>query len=278
MPEYPILSSRQNPRIKQAVKLRNRHDRDKTGLTILEGYRELSRSSEYGMKLHECFFCPQMFLGSNEYKLLEQLESEGVKIYEVPEHILSQLAYRDRPEGLIATAEMKRHALDDIPLKKNGLYLVAESIEKPGNLGSMLRSADAAGIDGLIICDRSTDIYNPNVIRASTGALFSVPLAETDSETAMAWLRNNNIKTLAATPHTDTIYTDVDMTGPVAIVVGTEQVGLSDYWMDSADLKVVIPMLGKIDSLNVATATTILLYEAARQRGWKTSQMESQVK
>ena len=123
-------------------------------------------------------------------------------------------------------------------------------------------------MDGLIICNKCTDIYNPNVIRASTGALFAVPLAEATSQEAFDWLRKNKIRMLAATPHTDTVYTDVDMTGPVAIVVGTEQYGLSDLWMQHADLPVVIPMLGKIDSLNVATATTILLYEAARQRKW----------
>ena len=134
----------------------------------------------------------------------------------------------------------------------------------------MLRSADAAGADGLIICDRQTDIYNPNVIRASTGALFSVPLAETDNETALAWLKENNILSIATTPHTDKWYTDIDMTGPVAIIMGTEQTGLTDFWLKNADISAVIPMLGKIDSLNVATATTILLYEAARQRNFKT--------
>jgi TrmH family RNA methyltransferase len=164
---------------------------------------------------------------------------------------------------------MLKHELSGIPVRENGLYLLAESIEKPGNLGSMLRSADAAGVDGLIICDRQTDIYNPNVIRASTGALFSVPLAETDNESALAWLKEHHILSIATTPHTDKCYTDIDMRGPVAIVMGTEQTGLTDFWLENADLPAVIPMLGKIDSLNVATATTILLYEAARQRGFK---------
>ena len=159
--------------------------------------------------------------------------------------------------------------LESIPVKPNGLYLVAETIEKPGNLGSILRSADAVNATGVIVCNRQTDIFNPNVIRASTGAIFSVPLAETSSEEAVAWLRANGIKSLAATPHTDKIYTETDMTGPIAIVVGAEQYGLSDYWMNEADLQVVIPMLGKMDSLNVATAATLLLYEAARQRNWK---------
>ena len=266
--EFLKISSFQNPSVKHAVKLRERRDREKEQLTLLEGYRELTRGQEYGMKIVECFFSPEQFLGENEYPLLESLAQNGVKVMQVTPQILTKLAYRDRPEGLIAIAKMKRHTLEDMPIVKNGLYLVAEAIEKPGNLGSMLRSADAAGVDGLIICDKCTDIYNPNVIRASTGALFSVPLAEATSEEAMAWLRKNNIKTLAATPHTDKKYTDVDLTQAVAIVVGREQTGLTDFWMNDSDLKVVIPMLGKIDSLNVATATTILLYEAARQRNF----------
>ena len=179
------------------------------------------------------------------------------------------MAYRDRPEGLIAIARMKEHRLSDMPRKPRGLYLVAEAVEKPGNLGSILRSADAAGADGLIVCDKRTDIYNPNVIRASTGALFSVPLAEASPEEAAAWLGELGIRTLAATPHTESLYTDVDLSGGVAIVVGAEQYGLSSFWLDKADFKVRIPMLGKADSLNVATAATILLYEAARQRGWR---------
>ena len=266
--EFLKISSFQNPSVKHAVKLRERRDREKEQLTLLEGYRELTRGQEYGMKIVECFFSPEQFLGENEYPLLESLAQNGVKVMQVTPQILTKLAYRDRPEGLIAIAKMKRHTLEDMPIVKNGLYLVAEAIEKPGNLGSMLRSADAAGVDGLIICDKCTDIYNPNVIRASTGALFSVPLAEATSEEAMAWLRKNNIKTLAATPHTDKKYTDVDLTQAVAIVVGREQTGLTDFWLNDSDLKVVIPMLGKIDSLNVATATTILLYEAARQRNF----------
>ncbi len=269
MAEYLKITSRQNPRVKEAVKLRDRRDREKSGLTLLEGYRELTRAHEYGLRMKECFFCPQMFLGENEYSLLETLGASGVEIYEVADHILNQMAYRDRPEGLIATAVMREHLLADLPVVENGFYLVCEAVEKPGNLGSILRSADAAGVDGMILCDKGTDIYNPNVIRASTGALFSVPLAETTSAKAMAWLKKNHILTLAATPHTDKIFTDVDMAQGVAVVVGREQTGLTDFWMDQADLKVAIPMLGKIDSLNVATATTILLYEAARQRQWQ---------
>lgn len=267
--EFVKITSTQNDAIKHVIKLRDRRPREKEQLTVLEGYRELTRAREYGLEILECYFSPEHFLGENEYPLLETFASEGVKVCQVAPFLLEKMAYRERPEGLIAVARMKRHTLADLPVKPNGLYLVAEAVEKPGNLGSMLRSADAAGVDGFIICNKCTDLYNPNVIRASTGALFSVPLAEADNEEAFNWLKENNIRMLAATPHTDTVYTDVDMTQAVAIIVGTEQTGLTDLWMNHSDLPVVIPMLGKIDSLNVATATTILLYEAARQRGWQ---------
>ena len=264
-----MITSAANPAVKHVVKLRDRRDRDREQLTVLEGYRELTRGREYGLEITEVFFAPEWFLGSNEMPLLAALAAEGVRVVQLAPHLLEKIAYRERPEGLIAIAKMRRHVLSDIPLYPDGFYLVAEAVEKPGNLGSMLRSADAAGVDGMIICNKNTDIYNPNVIRASTGALFSVPLAEATSEETFDWLRNHHIPMLAATPHAQGVYTDADMTGPVAIIVGTEQYGLTELWMKHADLPVRIPMLGRIDSLNVATATTILLYEAARQRNWR---------
>ncbi|MCF6174491.1 MAG: RNA methyltransferase [Victivallaceae bacterium] len=264
-----ILTSTKNPLIKLACRLRNRREREKEQLTLLEGYRELTRAFDFGMSMKECFYCPEMFLGKNELPLIAKLSAAGVRCSEVAPHLLEKMSYRDRPEGLMAIAKIIRHSLDDIPLKKNGLYLIAEAVEKPGNLGAILRSADAAGVDGVIVCDKRTDIYNPNVIRASTGALFSVPLAEADTTETIAWLKANKIKALAATPHTDSLYSDIDLTQPIAIIVGAEQYGLSEKWLAQAELKIKIPMLGKIDSLNVATAATILLYEAARQRGWE---------
>ncbi|MDD4317391.1 MAG: RNA methyltransferase [Victivallaceae bacterium] len=264
-----VITSRQNPAVKAVCSLRNRPERERSRLTVLEGYRELTRAFEYGIKIVECFYCPEMFLGENEYPFLRTLSDAGVRVIKVAASVLEKMAYRERPEGLVATAVMKSHTLENIPVKKNGFYLIAESIEKPGNLGSMLRSADAAGVDGLIICDKGTDLYNPNVIRASTGALFCVPLAETDSVTALNWLRANDIKILSATPHSEFNYSEFDFTGGVAIVVGREQTGLTEFWLEQADLKVKIPMLGKIDSLNVSSAATILLYEVARQRHWQ---------
>lgn len=264
--EFIQITSAQNEAVKHLVKLRDRRHRDREQLTLLEGYRELTRAREYGMTLTECFFSPEHFLGVNEMPFLEKLAKEGIPVRRLAPHLLEKVAYRDRPEGLLAIARMRRHTLADMPYRPDGLYLVAETIEKPGNLGSMLRSADAVGATGMIICGHGTDIYNPNVIRASTGALFSMPLAEAENEEVFEWLHRRGIRILAATPHTDKRYTDTDMTRGVAIVVGAEQTGLTDFWLTRSDLPVVIPMLGKIDSLNVAAATTILLYEAVRQR------------
>lgn len=263
------ITSLQNQRVKDAFRLRERRDREKEKKTLLEGYRELTRAFEYGLELLECFYCPEMFLGQNEMALITKLEGAGVQAAEVNSQILTKLAYRDRPEGLIAIAKTKEHSLAEIPLVEGGLYIIAEAVEKPGNLGSILRSADAAGAAGLIVCDKRTDIYNPNVIRASTGAIFAVPLAEASSAEAAEWLKKNKIRTMAASPHSEKIYTDLDMSGSIAVIVGAEQYGLSKFWMDNAEYTVKIPMLGKIDSLNVATAATIILYEAARQKNWK---------
>ncbi len=266
--DYPLITSAHNEAVKHLVKLRDRRTREKEQLTLLEGYRELTRGQEYGMELVEVYFSPEHFLGVNEYPLLESFVKSGIPVRQLAPQLLEKVTYRDRPEGLLAVARMRRHGLESLPADPRGLYLVAETVEKPGNLGSMLRSADAVGVTGFILCEKGTDIYNPNVIRASTGALFSVPLAECDNASALQFLRKLGIKILAATPHTDMNYTDVDLTGGVAIVVGSEQNGLTDFWLNEADLPVVIPMRGKIDSLNVSTATTVLLYEAARQRGF----------
>ena len=267
--EFITITSAQNPAVKHLVKLRDRRTREKEQVTLLEGYRELTRAGEYGMEVLECYFSPEHFLGSNEFPLLESIAAKGVKVTRLAPYLLEKITYRERPEGLLAVARMRDHSLEKLPEFDKPLYLVAETIEKPGNLGSMLRSADASGTDALIVCERMTDLYNPNVIRASTGAIFSVPTAVCDNQSALDYLRARGVKILAATPHTDFKYTDVDLTQPVAVVVGAEQTGLTDFWMEQADLKVNIPMLGQIDSLNVASAATILLYEAARQRNFK---------
>jgi TrmH family RNA methyltransferase len=260
------ITSLSNDNVKRVVKLMQRSHRDELGLMVIEGYRELKRAVDNAHMPCQLFFCPELFLGSHEPELIERCRAAGADSLECTAAVFQKMSYRDRPDGLLAVAPQVRHTLADLNVPANALLIVAEAIEKPGNLGTILRTADATGVHALIVCDRCTDINNPNVVRASTGTLFTVPVVETSSAEALAWLRDRGIQLLAATPHTDVLYTDVDMTGPTAIVLGTEQYGLSDTWMKAANVQVRIPMLGQADSLNVAAATTILLYEAVRQR------------
>jgi len=257
------ITSLENPKVKQAFRLQDRRDRDKTGLFLIEGYRELLRAVEGNHPLDHIFVCPELYLGSNEESLLARTKA---KIYLVPEKVFRKLSYRDRPDGILAVAPQRHLGLKELPKTKNRFLLVAEAIEKPGNLGTLLRSSDAAGIDACILADKTTDLHNPNVVRASVGTLFTVPVIEATAEDTLAYLKQNKIKIVSATPHAELSYTDADLTGDIAIVVGTEQLGLSPLWMEQADIQVRIPMRGKADSLNVATAATLLLFEALRQR------------
>jgi len=261
-----ILTSPQNPRVKHVVRLRKRADRDAEGLMIIEGYRELKRALDNQRIPSALFYCPSLFIGENEPALIARCGAAGSELVETSEAVFTKMAYRDRPEGLLALAPQIRVGLADLDLPDNPLLLVAEQIEKPGNLGTMLRSADAAGVHAVIVCDRCTDINNPNVVRASIGTIFAVPVVEATSRDTRDWLRARGIRVFAATPHTDRNYTEADFTKGTAILVGAEQFGLSEFWMKEADGQVRIPMLGQCDSLNVAAAATILLYEAVRQR------------
>jgi len=261
------ISSLQNPRVKEVVKLGKRSFRDEAGLLLVEGYRELKRALDNRWIPQEFFYCPELFLGKNEKELIERCAAAGAALFECSRPVFEKMAYRDRPEGVLALGPQIRITLGDLAIKSAfPLVVVAESIEKPGNLGTMLRSADAAGVDAVIVCDRCTDINNPNVVRASIGTLFALPVVEASSEEAIAWLKERRIQILAASPHAKAEYTDADLSQGTAFVVGSEQYGLSSQWMEKADLKIRIPMLGQADSLNVAAATTILLYEVVRQR------------
>jgi TrmH family RNA methyltransferase len=270
------ITSLHNTKIKQAMHLRDKRDRDQTGLFLIEGYREIFRASNAHWPIESLFICPELFLGTNEPALIQALAGQGTKIYECSQPVFQKISYRDRPDGLLAIAPQKKRSLSDLEncfkKKQAPFFVVAEAIEKPGNLGTILRSSDAVGIDGLIVCDRCTDIFNPNVVRASVGTLFTVPTIEESGEKTLNWLRDHDVTILAATPQAELLYTEVDLTRPLAIAVGTEQLGLSDRWMNQSTAQVRIPMCGVADSLNVAMATTLLLYEALRQRqqkSWK---------
>lgn len=264
---YSKITSLQNPKIKEAVRLRDRKPRHETGRFLIEGYRELKRAVDAGCKIEIVFFCPDFFLGSNEAALVAKAGSDAI---ECTKEVFQKLSYRDRPDGLLGIAPQMHKTLRDLEHLllsiKNPFIVVAESIEKPGNLGTILRSADAAGVDAVIVCDPTTDIHNPNVVRSSVGTLFTVPVFELNGAETLRFLKEKRIAIAAATPSAKIEYTEADFKVPVAIAVGTEQYGLSAAWMKEADIQVRIPMFGIADSLNVASATTLVLYEVVRQR------------
>lgn len=261
------LSSPSNPKLKYVVKLRSCSMREQSGEMIVEGFRECRRALDRGYRPRAVFHCPEFYLkNENEPRLVEECAALGAEVYTLTRQCFEKIAYKERPDGLLMVGPHVSVRLKDLKLPENALVIVTESIEKPGNLGTILRSADAAKTAAVIVCDRTTDIHNPNVVRASTGTMFSVPIVEATSEEALAFLKERGFKILAATPHAEKLHFEEDLTGNVAIALGAEQYGLSAKWMDGADLRVRIPMLGMADSLNVSAAATILVYEAVRQR------------
>jgi TrmH family RNA methyltransferase len=270
MKDILSLTSIHNPKVKQALDLRSRQERDRSQLFLIEGYREILRATNANWNFHCLFICEELFLGTNESALIKRLVDKNVQVIKCSEKVFHKISYRDRPDGLLAIAPQRRLKISDLslqhPTHQWPLFVVAESIEKPGNLGTILRSSDAVSVNGLLVCDRCTDIYNPNVVRASVGTLFTVPTIEAGGIETLEWLKQNQITILAATPHATQEFTQIDLKRPLAIAIGTEQLGLSEPWMKQADLQVRIPMNGVADSLNVAMATTLLLYEVLRQR------------
>lgn len=266
--EPEVITSLQNPRVKHLVKLRDRRPRDVAQEFLVEGYRQIRRALDKGFPPRQLYVCPEWYPGDqgNEAALIAEVAAAGGHVFQLSKAAFAKVAYRERPDGLLAVLPQWRHGLDDLPLSPTPFILVVEAIEKPGNLGTILRSADAAGVDGLIVCDPVTDLFNPNVVRASTGVLFSVPVVIAESTEVRAWLRQKQIRAIATTPAAEGLHTAADLTGPLAIVMGSEQYGLSEAWLAEADQTVRIPMAGQADSLNVAMATIITLFEAVRQR------------
>jgi len=258
------ITSLSNPRVKHVVGLRNRKPRTESGLTLVEGQREIARALEAGVTFKEFYICCEWV--DHSETLIKQFASLKVPVYETTEAVFSKLSYGDRGEGVLAVCAPQPLSFKDFPSKARSLFVIVESVEKPGNLGAILRTCDGAGVDGVIICDGKTDIYNPNVIRASLGTVFSVKVVVSSNEEAMAFLRSKDIAVCATLPRAKTVYTKAKLTGALAVVVGSEQSGLTDFWVEHADCKVNIPMRGQADSLNVSASTAILLYETIRQR------------
>lgn len=254
------LTSAQNPKLRNLLALQEKsRERRRQGLFVVEGRREVERCLAAGFRIRTLFVCEEILQG--EIPHLPEGEVIGLS-----EPLYRKAAYREGTEGLIAEVETRDQGLEDLSLGENPLLVVLESVEKPGNLGAVLRSADAAGADAVILCDPLTDLYNPNVIRASTGGIFTVPLATASSREAIAWLKAQGIRILTAQLQDSDLYYDSDMTGPTALVMGTEDKGLTQPWREAADAHIRIPMMGALDSLNVSVSTAVLLFEAVRQR------------
>jgi len=256
----PDIISPQNPQIKRIVRLRQeKHEREKEGVVVVEGQYEIELALASGLRPLQVFHCAELSGGKIPGGLDISPLSVGRSAFE-------KMSYREGPDGWLALFPLPRRSLESLTLSAAPLIVVAESIEKPGNLGAILRAADAAAVDALLLCDPGVDVWNPNVVRASRGALFTVPVATTDNASALDWLKRHGIQVLAATPQAETLYTSVDMCQPLAIAVGAEDQGLSAFWLQRAKWRVRIPMWGKVNSLNVSVATALLVYEAARQR------------
>jgi TrmH family RNA methyltransferase len=262
-----IITSAQNESIKQAIALREAKARREYGLTLIDGVREIYRAWDAGVVIEKVFLCPALLQERDDTHLVSLLKQQKVKIIEVTEQVFEKIAFGQRFEGLLALARIPQKSLSDIKPTATSLFVIAEGLEKPGNIGAILRTCDAAGVDGLLLVDAKTDLYNPNVIRASTGTVFSVPTAVTDSQTVLDFLNRYKIKSCSLFPQSEAIYSDLDFTGSIAIVLGSEDQGLSDFWQKNSNIQMKIPMNGKADSLNVSVCGAIVIYEALRQRG-----------
>lgn len=261
MNEQLHITSVQNPRIKNLVLLETKSaERRRQGLFVAEGQREIMHCVEAGYEIATLYICPDL----QQQETVPELKAGS--IVTVSRQVYEKIAYRGTTEGMIAEVRTKERTLEGLRLKENPLIVVLESVEKPGNLGAVLRSADAAGADAVVVCDPLTDLYNPNLIRSSIGAIFTVPCIACSSEECIAFLKSRGIQILTAQLQNSHLYYETDMKRPTAIVMGTESTGLTNQWREAADAHIRIPMLGRLDSLNVSVSAAILLFEAVRQR------------
>jgi RNA methyltransferase, TrmH family len=263
----PQIASAANPRIRAAARLRDRQARDDTGLTIIDGGRELRRALDAGVTVEEAFVCESLVRTEDARAAVHALETTRARIWTTSEAAFAKVAFGDRAEGVVAIVRVPATELAGLRLPDDPLVVVLEGVEKPGNLGAVLRSADGAGADALILADPRTDAFNPNAIRASAGTVFSVPMATGSTEEVRMWLRGHGVRVVTARVDAQTNPWDADLRGPLAIALGSEADGLSKTWSTDDATAVRLPMLGVADSLNVSVAAAVLLYEARRQRG-----------
>ncbi len=278
-----VITSPKNPRVKEAVRLRDRRQREQQGRILIDGARELRRALDAGVRAVVIFVCEPLCQNEESQRLLAMLPQSGCEVLHVSEAVFERLAFGQRAEGVLGVAEMPRSSLETLAaavgwgnsstaaptngVEKAPLVAVLEGVEKPGNVGAVLRSADAAGLSAVIVANPHTDLFNPNAIRASLGTIFTVPVCEAESTQTLAWLRERQFKILAARVDGAVRYTEVDYRGRKAIVLGSEAAGLSSIWAGDNITAVCLPMLGVADSLNVSASAAVLFYEALRQRG-----------
>lgn len=261
------ISSARNPRIRAAAALRDRAAREETGLTIVDGGREVTRAVASGVGVHEAFVCDELLRSADAIEAARLVESTGAPIVRVTPEALERVAFGARSEGIVAVVRIPPTSLEALRLGPGPLVAVIEGVEKPGNVGAILRSADGAGADAVVAADPRTDLFNPNAIRASLGTIFAVGVASATTDETLRWLRRHGLRIVAARVDGGRLHTEADLTGPLAVVLGSEAHGLAAAWSGPDIEAVRLPMLGVADSLNVAAAAAILLYEARRQRG-----------
>jgi len=261
------ISSFQNPKIKHLIKLHKAQERKEQKLFLVEGLKEIKMAIEAGYIIDSLFWCPGLGILKPE---IENITETNKSIYEISSEVFARIAYRDKSDGLMGVFHQKKLELNGLVPDKNALIIILESVEKPGNLGAILRTADAASVFAILVCDLKTDIFNPNIIRSSIGCLFTNQVISCTSEEALKWLRKHEVIIYASALHKDSKpYNQFNYSkNSIALVMGTESEGLSEFWLKNCDEKIIIPMLGKIDSLNVSNSTAILVYEVMRQRNF----------
>jgi TrmH family RNA methyltransferase len=261
----PPITSLTNARVKAAVRLRDRRERESTGLTIIDGAREILRALDAGVRVETAFIAPDLLRSPEALDVDARIHSWPAAI-EVSASVLAKVAFGERSDGVVAIVETPRRTLDDVVLPDDALVVVVQGVEKPGNLGAVLRTADAAGAHAVIAADPRTDVFNPNAIRASIGTIFALPVVAATSAEVLAWLVARGVRPIAAIVDAPTTYLETDLRGPIAVVLGSEADGLTDAWRDPAVSPISIPMQGIADSLNVSIAAAVVLFEAVRQR------------
>lgn len=262
------ITSVQNLSIKRIARLRTKKTREAKGITLVEGIREVRQALSANLTFVCVYICREGVYACDE-NLIKDLQAQSIQVIDCSCVVFDKMSYGDRKEGIIALVRTPHKSLEQIVLPENPLVMVIERVEKPGNLGALLRTADGAGVNAVLVCDEMTDLYNPNIIRSSLGAVFTVPVVTCTNQQALLFLQQNQCHIFAAIVQAQDVFFTKDMSMGTAIVLGSEQKGLSEFWQQNAHTPVLIPMKGRLDSLNVSVAGAILLYEALRQRSQK---------